>query len=176
MKTTSKAFLLIFFSGGLTYGFFLLLTDLVFGYEPKLKKFIFSSIFFGALLSTVFLSSFITRLRKNGIKDVLWEHLKVGQKRILKTRLNIDELMALLKRDPIYGKMNILEIEKGIMFKTGISLESWGEVIKIIQLTENDHEFEYEVSSRPRLKTTIFDFGKNLEHMIRIEKLFLSIL
>jgi hypothetical protein len=48
-------------------------------------------------------------------------------------------------------------------------MKSWGEEIKIILKSKTKSEFEYMISSSPKLKTTLVDYGKNLENINRIE-------
>ncbi len=90
----------------------------------------------------------------------------------VKSELNKTELVNKLKTDSIAG--TITEIENGLVLKTGISMSSWGEKIKINLLSKGDNDFDYQVSSSPLMWITIIDFGKNLENVEHIESLIKS--
>ena len=51
---------------------------------------------------------------------------------------------------------------------------SWGEEISIILQTKGESDFNYKISSRPKLKMTLVDFGKNLENVNRLENVIKS--
>ena len=97
------------------------------------------------------------------------QNLGVSLKKNLKSELNKSELIEKLKSDPIIGKMKMQEIENGIILKTGMTWLSWGEEVRIILQTKGECDFDYQISSRPKLKMTLVDFGKNLENVTRIE-------
>ena len=67
------------------------------------------------------------------------------------------------------------EIENGVLLKTGMTMKSWGEEIKIILKSNKENNFEYQLSSSPKLKTTIVDYGKNLENINKIESVIKNI-
>jgi hypothetical protein len=48
---------------------------------------------------------------------------------------------------------------------------SWGENIQIKIHQINPHLQEFQILSSPKLKTTMFDFGRNLKFITRLEKL-----
>jgi hypothetical protein len=54
-------------------------------------------------------------------------------------------------------------------------MKSWGEEIKIILKSNKENNFEYQLSSSPKLKTTIVDYGKNLENINKIESVIKNI-
>jgi hypothetical protein len=114
-------------------------------------------------------------LKKNGIQELSDENLGVTQTKEIQTKIRKTELISKLKKDPIIGKMKMIETENGIALKSGVSWKSWGEEIKIVLKSETDPDFEYQISSSPRLKTTIIDFGKNLQNLNRIENVIKNI-
>tara|TARA_R110002074_G_scaffold166808_1_gene327665 strand:- start:90 stop:473 length:384 start_codon:yes stop_codon:yes gene_type:complete len=120
-------------------------------------------------MSLILVSFHRYRLKKNGIQEITNDNVGVNQSRNLKTGLNKTDLINKLKTDPIIGKMKMTEIENGILLKSGMTWKSWGEEIKIILKSENITDFEYQISSNPKLKTTLVDYGKNLENINRIE-------
>jgi len=126
-------------------------------------------------MSLFFVSFHKYRLKKNGIQELTDENLGVRQTKEIKTKLEKTELIKRLKTDPIISKMKMTETENGIALKTGITWESWGEEIKIVLKSETDSDFEYQISSSPKLKTTIIDYGKNLKNLNRIENVIKTI-
>jgi len=125
--------------------------------------------FFGITMSLTLVSFHRYRLKKNGVQEITNDNVGVNQSRNLKTGLNKTDLINKLKTDPLIGKMTMKEIENGILLKSRMTWKSWGEEIKIILKTENETDFEYQISSSPKLKTTLVDYGKNLENINRIE-------
>ena len=56
------------------------------------------------------------------------------------------------------------------MARAGISISSWGEAIEF-QLKEIDaDQTEIQFSSRPVLRTTLIDYGKNLRNIELLEE------
>jgi hypothetical protein len=149
--------------------------DLLDGDGFKLWKFLFLTFFFGITMSLTLVSFHKHRLKKYGIQELSDENLGVTQKKEIKTKLGKIELINKLKSDPIIGKMKMIETENGITLNTGMTWKSWGEEIKIILKSENNSDFEYQISSSPKLKTTIIDYGKNLQNLIRIENVINNI-
>lgn len=149
--------------------------DLLDGEGFRLWKFVFLTFFFGITMSLILVSFHKYRLKKNGIQEFTNENLGVTQTKEIKTKLGRAELIKKLKTDPIIGKMKMKETENGIALKTGITWKSWGEEIKIVLKSESDSDFEYQISSSPKLKTTIVDYGKNLQNLKRIESVIKNI-
>ncbi len=171
MKSITKLHLKVFLFTGVTYGLILFLLDLMNNNEFALSKFLFMTLFFGITMSLTLVPLHKYRLKKIGIQEITDENLKVNQSKTLNSELNTAALIEILASDPIIGKMKMIETKNGIHLKTGISWKSWGENIKITLKSEQDSRFEYEISSSPKLKTTIVDYGKSLENIKRIEKL-----
>lgn len=63
------------------------------------------------------------------------------------------------------------ETENGILLETGMTWKSWREKSKINLKDYEGNDFEYQITSRPRLKITLVDYGKNIENSNRIENL-----
>lgn len=171
MKSITKLHLKVFLFTGVTYGLILFLLDLMNKNEFALSKLLFMTLFFGITMSLTLVSLHKYRLKKIGIQEITDENLNVNQSKTLSSELNTAALIEILASDSIIGKMKMIETKNGIHLKTGISWKSWGENIKITLKSEQDSRFEYEISSSPKLKTTIVDYGKNLENIKRIEKL-----
>ena len=170
MKPLTKLYLKTFFITGITYGLVMMGIDLLEGDGFDLWKFLFLTFFFGITMSISLISFHEHRLRKNGIQEFTDENLGVTQIRDIKTKLTKTELINKLKKDPIIGKMKMTETENGILLKTGISGLSWGEKIRIALKSKSKADYEYQVTSSPKLKMTFVDYGKNLQNVNQIEK------
>ena len=168
MKPITKLYLKTFLLTGIPYGLLTAGFDLVDGNGFRLWKFLFLTFCFGCM-SFLLVSFHKYRLKKNGVQEMTAQNLGVSQKKNLKSEFNKSELIEKLKSDPIIGKMKMQEIENGIILKTGMTWLSWGEEIRIILQTKGESDFDYQISSRPKLKMTLVDFGKNLENVNRIE-------
>lgn len=175
MKPTIKLYLKAFLLTGTLFGLITLVFELVDENRFNLWKFLIMAFIFGITMSLILVSVHIFILKKNGIKEITDENLKVNQTKNLKSKMNNTELIQKLKNDPIIGKMKMTEIENGILIKTKMTWKSFGEVIKIISKSDENSDFEYQVSSCPKLKTTLLDYGKNLENITRIEKVIKDI-
>ncbi|MEP2057943.1 MAG: hypothetical protein ABJJ05_09065 [Maribacter litoralis] len=175
MKPITKLYLKTFLFTGIPYGLIMLGFDLADGDGFRLWKFLFMTVFFGATMSLILVSFHKYRLKKNGVQEITNNNVGVNQTRNLKSKLNKKDLIKKLKTDPIIGKMKMTETENGITLKTGMTLQSWGEEIKIILKSNQENNFEYLISSRPKLKTTLVDYGKNLENINRIENVIKNI-
>jgi hypothetical protein len=169
MKPITKLYLRTFLLTGILYGMLTVGFDLADGNGFRLWKFLFLTFFFGVTMALLLVSFHKYRLKKNGAQEITEQNLGVSQKKNLKSEWNTSELIEKLKTDPIIGKMKMQEIENGIILKTGMTWISWGEEIRIILQTKRESDFDYQISSRPKLKMTLVDFGKNLENVTRIE-------
>jgi hypothetical protein len=169
MKTTTKLYLKTFLFTGIPYGLIMTGYDLAVGNGFILWKFLFLTFFFGITMSLFFVLPHKNRLKKIGNREVTTENLKLIQTKNIQTKLNKKELIEKLKTDQIIGKMKMVEMENGILLKSDMTWKSWGEEIKILLISTKDTEFEYKITSRPRVKITLLDYGKNLENIHRIE-------
>jgi len=171
MKPTTKYYLVIFFGFSLFSGLAVWIIDLLLIGEIKILKLIFMSTFFGLILMLFAKTSIEEKLKEYRIKEVTRGNFKVRQKRSMYSGMNLHELIELIKSDPVFGKMKKLEKHNGLVLRSRVSFESWGEVIEILQLSAKDAEYEYLVTSRPRWIITIIDFMRNFIFVYRLENL-----
>lgn len=169
MRSAVKLYLKAFSLTGILYGLITLGFYLADGNDFKLWKFLYITFIFGITMSLILVSIHIFMLKKNGVQEITNENLNVNQTKSIISDMNKTELIQKLKKDPIIGKMKMIEIENGILIKTNMSWKSFGEEIKIISKSNENFNFEYQVSSCPKLKTTLIDYGKNHENITRIE-------
>lgn len=169
MRPLIKLYLKTFLLTGIPYGLMMIGWDLLEGEDFKLGKFLFLTFFFGITMSLITVSFHRYRLKKNGVQELNEDNLRVSHNKTVKTNLGRAELIQKLKRDPIIGKMRMTETEKGITLMTGINWKSWGEEIKIVLKSQSNAYYEYQISSSPKLKVTLLDYGKNLQNLKRLE-------
>lgn len=175
MKPITKLYLKTFLLTGIPYGLLMIGTDILEGEGFSLFKFLFLTFFFGITMSLTQVSLHKYSLKKHGINDVTDANVGVAQTKKFFSELNLTELKIKLNNDPAIRKMKMKDTENGILLTTGISWKSFGENINIFINSHHDSRYEYVVSSSPKIKTTMVDYGKNLENVNRIEKLIKNI-
>jgi len=171
MKPITKLYLKVFLLTGVPYGLMMILWDVSEGRGFQIWKFLYLTFFFGITMSWFMVSLLRSRLHKIGIQEIADQHLQVYQAKAIRSRYGVDELAERLKGDPELGKMKTTRVNDGILMISPLSWRSWGEKIRIILSANYGDEFEYQVSSQPRLGTTVIDFGKGLENVNKIEHL-----
>jgi len=112
----------------------------------------------------------VRTLKSLGIEQVSNEHLKLEQNQVFKSNFQKADLIKRLEQDSFFRKMKISETSNGIVLKSSATWRSWGESISIVIQPESTGEYNLEVMSKPSLFTTLFDQGKNLENVVRLEK------
>jgi hypothetical protein len=175
MKAIIKLYFKTFLLTSIPYFALMTLFSLDENNEIFVLKNISASLFFGMFMSLALVSFHWYKLKKDGVEIITDENIGVNQSRIIQTKLNKTELIHKLKLDPKIGKMKMMEMENGVLLKTGMTMQSWGEEIKIILKSNKENNFEYQISSAPKLKTTIVDYGKNLENVNKIESVIKNI-
>ena len=119
-------------------------------------------------MTLLFVPYHIYKLKKNGVTSFTDESLSVRQSKLFKSSFNLQELTTQLKLDKRFSKMKILVSNNGLSFSSGLSWKSFGEEIKIYQKSCEDSQYVYQVSSESVLKTTMIDYGRNLENVNQI--------
>lgn len=172
MKPLSTFFIRIFFLAGISFAMIMLLIDLLMGYGFDLGKFLFMFVCFGGFMSVCLALIHRYRLRKKGLTRKNGDIFGVYQSMAVQSMLSPGELKAALMEDSYFGKMQLVEKSNGLQLKAGTTFWSWGEYIEIeLVSSKPGFGYEYQVSSRPSVKTTIIDYGKNLENIRNLEKL-----
>lgn len=163
MMPSTKLFLLSFLLTASAYALILIIYDLISGNESSFWEYLIMPFISGLFMALMIVSFQKSKLKNDG-------DLAITETKIVKSTLTIEALLKRLKTDSKLGKMKVKEIENGVLLVSGITWKSWGENIQITLETDEDFEFVYHLSSSPRLKTTLIDYGKNLENINRIEK------
>lgn len=123
-------------------------------------------------MSLISVTWHLIKLKTLGIRNFNSENLGTKQSVKIYSALDKNELLNALQRDPVFGKYKINENDDRISFTTKLSMSSFGEDVSIRLLSENGNRNEYEVTSKPVVKTTSVDYGRNLENILRLQKIF----
>lgn len=149
----------------------MLLLDIAFGNGWDSGVFLFRFIYFGGMMSLVLGTGHLIRVKYLGGNITSGGDLHVRQTRKVISAIGMQDLIGKLKLDPKLKRMDIQERDMELKLQSEMSLASWGETMKIKVQPEDDGLFSYEVTSVPKLKTTLVDFGQNLRNVMRVEKL-----
>lgn len=68
--------------------------------------------------------------------------------------------------------MSFKKVPSGFELNSGLSWKSWGEVIRILYVSEDSSGFRYDITISLKVLTTIVDYGKNLKNIQSIENAF----
>ncbi len=168
MSPILKLYLKVFLFTGIPYALIMLVFDLLGGGQFVLTKFMLWLVGFGGLMSLSLVSFYWLKLKKAGVAEITDADLKVNQSRIIQSKFSMKEIRDKLQHDPETRKMKIEEQEGGLILETKATWASWGELIEIKLLSSVNGNNEFEVTSSPKVETTLIDFGKNLKNVNRI--------
>jgi hypothetical protein len=156
---------------GGTYSVFNLISDYFTDKDFSLFKILFDLLFFGLFMALLFTYFHKRELRKRGISVFTDDNLNVKQLTEIISDLSINDLIDKLKNDNNFKRMNIKKVDIGIIIDSGIKLTSWGEKIQITESKNENEKRILKISSKPKLKITIVDYGQNKENIDRIIEL-----
>ena len=97
--------------------------------------------------------------------------MKVKQERIINSTLSLQEVASKICSDNFLRATRLHIDDNQLKLKTSYIWKSFGEIIDIKSKAVSNGKFQYQIISSPRLKTTMFDFGKNFINMKKIESL-----
>lgn len=171
MTPTSKLFLRTFFITGIAYTGILTAFELTSGEDLQPWKMAIRGIGFGLPMAIIAAYSYKKSLKDREGNTLSDNDLEVIQVKRFTSQITPNDLTERIRKDTRFGNMKITETDKGIWLRSGMTWKSWGEDIRINMVSEADGKFEYEVCSKPKVVTTIVDYGKNAENIRRIETL-----
>lgn len=175
MSEVTKLYVKVFLFMGLGFAVGMMLLDFFQGDSVSYFKFVFHFLFFGGFMSLLLVRSQVSNLKKLGVKDFTKENLSPIQHRIVISSLSKQALLDRLRANSDLGKMVLHNQENEIRLISKFSWHLWGEEIKIkINQLQNGFN-EFDIVSRPRLRTSLFDGGNNLKHVISIEKMIIGV-
>lgn len=171
MSEVVKLYIKIFLVMGFGFACSMLLLNFLFGDPNSLFKFLFLFLGFGGFMSLLGVSSHIAFLKKEGVKEFTKETLSVVQQRSVVSSITKQDLVNRIQSDPAMKKMEFHDLDNEIKLISLITWKSFGEVIKIKCRHLQDGLNEFEIISRPRIKFTMLDSGKNLSNVNRVESM-----
>ena len=168
-----KQYLKVLLSAGIPFGLF---TGIFYSLQYNVTKGMILGIS-GGLFFGVFMSLIIGTMHKVFSKKVQSQDAKdrenVHQIRKIKIPFSFDSAFnACIKSIDKIKKCRILEesrINGKINAKAGVTWKTFGDRIEFIVTRIDENSTEIEVSSRPAIRTTLVDYGKNLENVQIIE-------
>lgn len=163
-----KFFLKAFLSFLLIFGLVYVLIDVATGSPSGLKNSLISASFMALFFALILGAAHYYGVKKQLKRKPEYHDLKTVQKIQLQLGYNLEELAEKLKENPLVkGKRPLIENAK-IRLSMPWSHDNWGEYIDIEPLEDKDGY--YLIKSRPKLRATIFDFGKNLKNLQQLEE------
>jgi hypothetical protein len=171
MKPIPALYLKSFLVFGLPFSILMWMADFTSGQVLYFWKYLAEGFMFGALMSITLVTIQVASLKSKGVKDFTDENLKVIQRQVIQSGLTRDGLITRLENDKNFRKMKVATDANGLKITTPASWQSMGETIAVNVTPIHPGMNEFEIISKPKLGTTILDFGKNLENVRRIERL-----
>lgn len=139
-------------------------------------KGIIAGLVFGTLLSCL-LISLHTSLSRNVVTDSVNHDFGMFQTRRIEIPLAFEDAYSLclqslktIKRCSIQSES---PDEGTIKARAGINWKTWGDNV-LIELVKGEGSTIVEISSRPSARSTLVDFGKNLDNVERIKRFLLD--
>ncbi len=166
MKFTTKIYLRLFLIYGLTFGFLMSLWDYMVDREINFLKSIFMIVFFGGFMSWTSVKSMKKSKQKFGGTELTEEDFNASQSELITKKKSVQEIYDLLKSNEVAKNWKLKIENSKIVGKTKVSWSSWGERIIIKDLNN-----KINIESKPILRTTFFDNGKNRENVLLIKEL-----
>ena len=117
-------------------------------------------------MSLILATSAIRKMKKAG-KDIN-DFAKIPEIQRIKTKYTLEEIKEILAKDYIFRKSKVQTEDEVLKLSKGRSWESWGEIVTITLLSQHNDEYEYEITSRPKFKLTLVDYGKNYKNVKNI--------
>jgi hypothetical protein len=112
----------------------------------------------------------LRQLRKAGVKKFTDASLSVKQEKVVQSHLGLDAFLEIIKENKSFIISNVEQGNDKVSFKTWDNL-SGSQIIEISQLEAENVLFRYLITSRPKLKTTLLDYGSNYTNIINLKKI-----
>ena len=165
-------YLKLFLATGIPFGIFMgIFYSFRYGFSSGLADGLFAGIFFGGFMSLIlgFLHSRSVKRMPYGKSK---EAMDVHHVRNIELRVSYDkafdlciESLNLIKRSKIRKE----DRSQGkIDARAGINWKTWGDLISLDVRKKDNDRTQVIVLSRPVVRTTLVDYGKNLENVERI--------
>lgn len=155
----------IFIYAVIAFPLILMIGDYLTGDLDTLQSYLMRGLFFGVFFSGSMVA--MTAYQLDGVKkDITVDDLKVVQKRTIVSSLSpvefSNKIASLFKADSNQSSGN------KYLIRVPMSWQSFGEKIEVA-FEEKDDQYQYHITSRPLVRWTLSDGGKNLENVLKIE-------
>jgi len=172
MSPTVNLYLKALIRFGVSFALLMLFFDIIEGDVRSLVKYFFLLVFFGGFMSALLVGFHISKVKELlGKSDLTDEDLATQQSRTIVSADSPDDILEKIKSTTDFKIKSIQKESHQISFRRSTSWYSWGENIKITWSKLSDNQYQYEVSSQPKLFLQFVDYGINLENIQRIERL-----
>lgn len=168
MKAVALLFSKSFLITALLYGVMITLFEFSFGNGFDVFYILTTSVLLGLVMSFIFVALQIDQLQRLGVAEFSERTLSVDQEKTFLSKLTKQKVIERINIDPHFSKMKMTKTINGIILKTPISMKSFGEVITISIKGESNEQIELHITSKPKIKTTMVDLGKNFENVMRL--------
>ena len=137
---------------------------------------ILSGLVFGTVVSFILISLHKSLSRKV-VPGASIHDFDIHQKRNIELDIPIEQAFSLcIKSLKTINRCRVIaqSLDNGeIKARAGLNLKTWGDDI-YFKLTHETGSTVVEISSRPSAKSTLVDFGKNLDNVERIKRILLD--
>jgi hypothetical protein len=163
-----QLYLKLFFALGIPFGLLIAIFDGINeGLAVGLRSGIISGLVFGFFMSLIF--GTFQKLSTNAMKTIGDKVVEPKQTKKKSIHGTYEEIFnkCLVSLNKINAKVKPYDKTDGVIYaSTPLSWKSWGEDIEVLIIKESDHRVMVSITSSPRLKTTMIDFGKGWTNVI----------
>lgn len=138
---------------------------------PILGLGLVSGVLFGLSFGGVITLMQVMGLKKIGETEFTDETLAVIQLKTIQIEQSFDAVIAKLEESVKFNKIKIVTPQKKIKITGGISLSSWGEQVEITLTQTQGNLNTFELLSKPSMRTTMADYGKNRQNVLELERI-----
>lgn len=149
------------------YGILSIVMDLVRGEALDVNAILFSSLFFGLFFGLFMVVSQAEVIRSMSGQPLSDDDLKTVQRRSIESAFSPKEVVEKINQANLFKNRNAKLASDKILLNTKMTWSSWGEFITITW-TETGSLYHYEVESRPYLKSSVIDGGRNFANVENI--------
>ena len=133
-----------------------------------------AGLLFGLLFAFVITIAQVAGLKKIGETEFTDETLAVIQLKTIQTKKSFDDVISILEKSDKFNQVKIVTSQKKMEITGSLSLKSWGEHIEITLTQSQDNLNTFELLSRPSVRTTMADYGKNRQNVLQLERILLE--
>ncbi|MBI5675219.1 MAG: hypothetical protein HZC48_05225 [Nitrospirae bacterium] len=165
----------IFLAGGIPFGIFTaVLFSSLYGFNAGLPGGLISGLIFGFLMFII-LGFLHSRAVKKIAGDISEKSMRTYQVRNMELQLPYDKTFDLcIKSLKLISRCRVQEEDRSqgkIIARSSINWKTWGDTISFDITGISNEKTAVKVSSRPTARSTIVDYGKNLENVKTIVSL-----